>query len=362
MEKIKLNQLIDYVKFNYPKDAVEISDGLELFNLALDGLRENINTSLTQSLADKNYLEVREITDISELVAKIQANVSDFSNALYTLTDNDETNVEEDILEEQKNIPDYKEYVVDDSAPHSLYEDYTHKKAKAFSINGKRYEVRDWKDMLMQTCELLVSIDSEKFYSLIDDPVMRGRKNFYFGHEMVETDTGTKNTKMNNLDIYVWTNLSANHIRNLIRKLLKRYGIKISDYYVYLRADYSPLHRQEIITMEDELNQQVDKIGKYVRTMMRDLSYRQHYFSRNELLAMQSKKWSKEQLGLDYPLFKKYQDDTDISEQIKEGSYGRYWKEIFEFNSEKFLVTSQWFETDREKFDKWIQTLEGRRL
>jgi len=39
------------------------------------------------------------------------------------------------------------------------------------------------------------------------------------------------------------TNLSGNDLRNLIIKLLKEYNIKITDYKVYFRADYTSLNK-----------------------------------------------------------------------------------------------------------------------
>ena len=74
---------------------------------------------------------------------------------------------------------------------------------------------------------------------------------------------------------------------------------------------------------------------------------------------MQSKQWSKEVLGIDYPLLKKYKDNEDISTQIRDGIYGRCWKEIFEFNGMKFLATSQWYERHREPFARWISRLQN---
>lgn len=42
--------------------------------------------------------------------------------------------------------------------------------------------------------------------------------------------------------IYVETNISSNGIRNLLLKLLKKYGYKTNEFKVYLRADYTELH------------------------------------------------------------------------------------------------------------------------
>lgn len=350
----KLVDLVGYVRTNFPKDALDVCDSLELLNLALDGLLDSANRQISTLHKNKCYDKSMELLMISKEVSSFQTYISEYVTMLNVEAEIDEDDFtdETDISEEQKIIPNYAEYTVDSSVPHSLYEDFTHKKATAFSIAGARYEAKDWKDVLLQTCDILSEIDSDKFYTFIDDPVMKGRKVSYFCKTYIEK----KNHKLKNFDIYVWTNLSANHIRNLIRKLLKKYGIKISEFYVYLRADYSSLHRDDSIS-ETENQLLTEKIGKYVRMNMRTISNKQHRFSQNELMAMESKKWSKDTLGLDYPFFKPYIDGIDISEQIKEGTYGRYWKEIFEFNNKKFLITSQWFERNREEFDKWFQSL-----
>ncbi|HBH13443.1 MAG TPA: hypothetical protein DDX29_10070 [Clostridiales bacterium] len=357
MDENKINHLIEYTKMCHPKDAVDISDGLDILNMALDGLRENINLTLSKLLKEKNYTEVREVTNASESVAEIQNLIDGYVIMLEVPLENDEKNeYEESATEEEKTIPNYGDYVVNDALSHNLYEDFTHKKVTAFSFEGNRYEAKDWKDVLVQTCDLLADIDSDKFYLLVNDPVMKGRKIAYFGYESVVTNNGIKNCQMKNLDVYVWTNLSANQIRNLIRKLLKKYGIRISDFYVYLRADYTALHIDRLSISEKEIHND-DKIGKYVRTAMRKISNSRYEFSLNELSAMQSKKWSKDELGLDYPMLKPYKEGVVTSEQIKEGSYRRYWKEIFEFNNKKFFVTSQWFDRNRENFENWFTNL-----
>ncbi|HHU18230.1 MAG TPA: hypothetical protein GXZ70_08515 [Clostridiales bacterium] len=155
-------------------------------------------------------------------------------------SDEEEFEEELDEIEEQKTIPNYSDYEVDSSIPHTLYESFTHKKVAAFSFNNTRYPARNWKDVLLQTCDLLAEIDANKFEELIDDPAMKGRKISYFSRNKADG----RSSKIKNIDIYVWTNLSANSIRNLIRKLLKKFNMRIADYYVYLRADYTPLHEK----------------------------------------------------------------------------------------------------------------------
>ena len=49
------------------------------------------------------------------------------------------------------------------TVPHTLYENFTHMKPCAFSLNGKKYEASDWKDTLLNTCNSLSQINADKF-------------------------------------------------------------------------------------------------------------------------------------------------------------------------------------------------------
>jgi hypothetical protein len=98
-------------------------------------------------------------------VSTIQETINEYTSLLNidAEVDDDEINEELDEIDEQKTIPNYSDYVVDSSIPHTLYEDFTHKKVIAFSFNNERYEAKDWKDLLLQTCDLLAEIDVTKF-------------------------------------------------------------------------------------------------------------------------------------------------------------------------------------------------------
>lgn len=62
--------------------------------------------------------------------------------------------------------------------------------------------------------------------------------------------------------------------------------------------------------------------------------------------------------GIGMPFLKAYDKDGDISVQIKDNKgNGRYWKEVFEFNGKFYLIVSQWQEFNRERFNKWLNTL-----
>lgn len=241
MSQFDIITTIKTIKRYFPKDATEISNALELLMFALDELMINTNKSIAEFHMNKKFNEGIKLLEFSKTVSEIQEAINKYKSLLNIGAETDgETDEELDKIDKQKTVPNYSDYVVDSSVPHTLYEDFTHKKVTAFSLNNKRYKVKDWKDLLLQTCKLLAEIDPTKFNDFIDDPAMKGRKVSYFSREHIKG----KNEKIKNIDIYVWTYLGANSIRNLIRKLLRKFNIKLTDYYVYLRADYTPLHKK----------------------------------------------------------------------------------------------------------------------
>lgn len=241
MSQSDVNRLIDTIKLSFPKDASEISDAMNLLSFAIDGLLANANKQITELHLNKEYDKGMEMMEFSKNISEIQQRINEYSTLINPgqEIEEEDTGEEPDEVEEQRMIPNYSEFVVDPSMPHNLYEDFTYKKVVAFSINNKRYEVKDWKDVLLQTCDLLANQDAGRFLEFLNDPIMKGRKHSYFSQTFVDK----KNAKLKNIDVYVWTNLSANSIVKLIRKLLPKFNLKITNYYIYLGADYTPLHK-----------------------------------------------------------------------------------------------------------------------
>ena len=123
---------------------------------------------------------------------------------------------------------------------HTLYEDFTHKRPIAFEINNKIYNVRDWKEMLLETCNIMAGINKNIIIDFPNNARKNGKKVTYFAYK--ESDIVRPPRKIQSLDLYVSINHSANSIRNIIMNILREYKISLSDFKVYLRADYSELH------------------------------------------------------------------------------------------------------------------------
>lgn len=140
----------------------------------------------------------------------------------------------------EKDIPNYDEYKVDTTIEHSLNENFTHIRPYGFKfLTDEIIETRTWKEMVIETSEILIKIDEEKFLNFENMPKMNGKKRKHFSID--ENDISGEPRKIGD-KIYIETNLSSNGARNLIVKMLKQYGYGIKDYKVYFLADYTEIN------------------------------------------------------------------------------------------------------------------------
>lgn len=355
----ELIMLAEEITSLFPDGGRNISDSLELLSMYLDEIADAAISQSVQHAKGKNFEKNRALINMAEKLAELQAQLSSLTAHLGSDDDAIISEEEEDAKEEERikrNLPNYADYAVDSHTPHNLNEDFTHTRVSAISICGKKYPVSSWQDALVTTCDVLAATDRDKFWGFLDDDTFRRRVNATFSR----TETLGKSTKMRSMDIYVWTNISANQAKYDIRRLLMKYGIKISDYAVFLRADYTPLHTN-YIKSEDDTDEPVaqdEKVGAFVRRTMRKLSTDNTMFKPAELALMQQEEWSKNTLGVTKPFLKKCVAGIPVFKQAKdEKGYNRYWNEVFKFNGEEYLVTSQWYEQKRSLFQKWLLSI-----
>ena len=148
------------------------------------------------------------------------------------------------VIEVAKETPptvDYSQYTVDRREAHSLAEDFEYRRICAFKVNGVEIEVNSWKDALLKFCGLLAKQDNNLVESFVLMPDLCGRKNRYFQKSSVLG----RNQRITGTDIFVWTNMSANEIVRLIKKMLKYAHVAPEEFQVFLRADYSELHKKD---------------------------------------------------------------------------------------------------------------------
>ncbi len=238
-ENLINEELYEFLIRNFPKCANDLKEGVELLEntvqSSIDIIEEKSGEIIKKERDFNKANEYRKneskLNSIAIKLGKIMDNLS-----IESELDDNET-VEE---KEKKEIPNYNDYLVDSNIQHTLYEDFTHKRPVALEINGVKHEVRDWKDMLLETCNIMACIDKNIIMNFPNNKRMNGKKVTYFAYK--EDDIVRAPKKIKSLELYVSTNHSANSIRNIITKILREYKISLCDFKVYLRADYSELH------------------------------------------------------------------------------------------------------------------------
>lgn len=102
--------------------------------------------------------------------------------------------------------------------------DYTGKTVTAFIFKSTRYEVRFWKDILMQICNLMSNIHRNNFERVLS---LRGREKPYFTKNANEL---TEPEKIEGTEIFAETNLSANSIVKRSLAILSFFGYSEEDF------------------------------------------------------------------------------------------------------------------------------------
>lgn len=238
---MELNEMIAYIKKEFPKDSIEIKECLSLLSETIDSTITDIKKASDNAYENRSWEKAEKLLQMAKSINEVENSIYKHIEDLEL-----EDSVEEKVVVQQENeqlednkLPNYSDYAVDENIPHKLLESFTYKCPAAFSIFGTKIKARQWKDVLLSTCEIFAKKDPEKFLEIAADKTMQGRKIDYFS---TKTDKIRKPVKLKAVNIYVGTNLSSNQIRETILKILKKYNVGIEDYNIFLRADYTALH------------------------------------------------------------------------------------------------------------------------
>jgi hypothetical protein len=231
---ISYKDLVSIIKDDFPEQAIDLTDCLDLALITLDATVVEIQSRISAAIQSRDFSRVKDLTNLAETINRLEVEMAEIKQNLEP----DEMEVQP---EDSKSV-NYEEYKVDSKIPHTLYEDFSHKRPHAIEFNNKRIEVKTWLEVLLETCNVLISKDQDLFHKLSNDPKMKGKKSAYLTED---PNLLRKPVKLKNTTLYIESNLSANSIRNLIVKMLQKYGIKASEFLIYLRADYSRLHQEK---------------------------------------------------------------------------------------------------------------------
>ncbi|MEW5920809.1 MAG: hypothetical protein AB1796_07675 [Bacillota bacterium] len=232
-------EIIQFLRNHFPVHLSEVRAAVDLLVYSVDDAIEAI---IKKGNALSTNKELQEAIIFLEKAGEMEIALKTLQNYMNQIeTEDDSPIFEDEILDNiEKQNPNYDEYSTDRTTAYTLFENYTYKRPHAFEMINQTVNVRDWKDMLMETCKKLTKINKDLILRFPDDPKFNGKKISYFSDK---PETMRSPRRIETLDLFVETNFSANHIRNLIIKMLNHYGIPLSEYKIYLRADYSPLHK-----------------------------------------------------------------------------------------------------------------------
>lgn len=240
---MNIDDLILQIKEYFPKNAIEIKECLVLLSESIDSAMSDIQKASDAAYKDRNFDKIEKMAQVARNVNHVQGIVDKYISDLELEDSKEEAEVITQQEQEQQiencKLPNYSDYIVDSNIPYGLYEDFTHKCPAAFSISGTKIEARQWKDVLLLTCEVLAKKDAQRFIGFVSDPAMQGKKVNYFSKN---PDKMRKPVLIENTGVYVETNMSSNQIRNVIAKILRKFDFKVTDYNIFLRADYTALH------------------------------------------------------------------------------------------------------------------------
>ena len=292
-----MKELIDFLQREFSDDVKEIQTDLQCICDCLDRVHSEVDKRLPTIKGDYSKIgeyyamgqelkqikeKIKEICDLfpeSERAGAIDIpkeseimpeKLSEVDVPEESLIDKDE----EDEISAKGGRVNYANYRVDDTVPHFLSEDFTHKRPVAFEFDGTQYSVKDWKQFLLMICEIMYNKNHAQFESIVMEKDMQGKTRAYFSNNKEVYTAMYDGRKISNSNIYIETTHSANTICDIVSILFRKYRIPYAALQIYLKADYTPLHQAETESKPDNNRSVTTKIDSKSSTKSNPDDYR----------------------------------------------------------------------------------------
>lgn len=156
---------------------------------------------------------------------------------------------------------------------------------------------------------------------------------------------------MQNANLYVWTCLDSQEKCDTLKDVMDYYNVPKNSIWLSVDDSYSPKKRNITKKQPQNLSSTI-KIRMYIKNKMKMLSESGYTFTNDMLHALTSKELTKSVVGNNFALLV-----TDEEYNSGKVDKSKYWNDIMKFNGKMYHVTSQWFEYQRDGFDKWYKSL-----
>ena len=148
----------------------------------------------------------------------------------------------EEIEPDEEAIDDDEKYLVDKTIPYKLSEDFMNTKPCAFELQGTKYAVRNFNELLVKFCEVLYHKNQRLFDKIAGEHKIKcgenGKVMICFKQDKVASELPrNKCTPILSSDIVIYTNTNTPTKIYAIRELLSMYHISENSFSIYLRWD-----------------------------------------------------------------------------------------------------------------------------
>lgn len=108
---------------------------------------------------------------------------------------------------------------------------------------------------------------------------------------------------------------------------------------------------------DQEINTTEEKIGKYIQRSFLEL-VEQDKVTEEIIEKLKTHKYSKDFFGIKPSFLIEIDENNNIKEQITdENGYVRYWTKPVEIHGRKYCICKEWFENQRERYQRWFNTV-----
>lgn len=329
-------KIYKYLEEKHPESANQILYGVNLVQQYLKKSVTDLKEDMKKAIDDEG--DYKSISGFYDLIMRMEKEYNDILQKMAQFSKEKQPIKHQDSKE--KELGDDEKWV-------SINSNLTSKKIVGLKLGEYEYQVATMTDVYLKVFECFYAIDNEKFRKMLSEPFITR----YNPARLTIYPVSEKSQKMQNAAIYVWKNLSNSDKRQTILDTLLYFGYSEDFVKVAINPDYIPKERSHP-DKHDEKPVEIDKIGSYVRAKMQALSDSGFMFSDDMLHALTSKELTKKLIGVNYAMLVSKQDYH--SEKVNPK---KYWKNPMKFNGSIYYVTSQWYDYQREGFDKWFKSL-----
>lgn len=332
-------RIYEYLLKNHPESADQILYGVTLIQQYLaksvDDLKDDMKKAVDDETCNDNiYDYYKTVIDTNNDYKKLLADISIINSKQKIKSDNFPAPTKENT---DKKV---KEWLSIDS-------DLTYKKVNGLMIENKEYEVKSLTEAYIKVFEYFYKADKNKFRQMMAEPFIAR----FTPARLTRYSISTKSQIIGDSGIYAWTNLNSKDKQGTIIDVLKFYKYSSDFIKVSIVADYMPTERV-VNKKQIKTPKKKEKIGKHVKNKMKMLSESGYTFTDDMLHALTSKELTKSVVGNNSALLV-----TDEEYNSGKVDKSKYWNDIMKFNGKMYHVTSQWFEYQRDSFDKWYKSL-----